>query len=115
MARAIVDAAAARLGWIRWLGSERCGCVTAASPYSCGVLRLPACLPAAPVSLNIYFHDMPTITFSTTGVNVTAPIAIGWMVPDGSGALVNPFTLVATTSLSASLKIGALRCCRVCS
>lgn len=50
---------------------------------------------------------MPEIEFSGGGVNVTAPVAIGWMVPDGSGVMVNAFTLLATTSLSATLSIGA--------
>lgn len=57
--------------------------------------------------MNAYFQGMPQIDFLNGGVNITAPIAIGFMVPGAGGASVNAFTLLATTYLSATLSVGA--------
>jgi hypothetical protein len=67
---------------------------------------LPLAYPKSSVSLNVGFSALPDISFGNGGINVTAPISIAWEVSADNGSLANPFSILATTSLSGDLRIG---------
>lgn len=67
---------------------------------------LPLAYPKSSVSLNVGFSALPDISFGNGGINVTAPISIAWEVNADNGSLANPFSILATTSLSGDLRIG---------
>lgn len=81
------------------LGFNDSGAYTLVAP------GLPAAYPHAVVSINVGMSAMPTLDFSTAGVNISAPLLLDFVVQTG-GAGTTAFTLGALSTLTAALTVG---------
>lgn len=77
------------------------------SAYTLVAPGLPLAYPDSMVSLNVSFNGLPTVNFSAaSGINITAPIAIEWVVTTNNGSDAKPFTLLANAGLVGAISIG---------
>jgi LBP / BPI / CETP family, C-terminal domain len=62
--------------------------------------------PHNPVTLNVRLNDVPNVAITKAGLNMSAPIAIDWLITANNGSQVNAFTLLCDTDLGVMLSTG---------